>query len=331
MPGDIAISGVRILLIDDDPEFCSLLNDYLELNSISLTCAHDGQSGLDILDRRAFDLILLDMFLPDINGLDVLRRIRRMQSPPVVMLSAHNEETDRIIALEIGADDYVPKAFSSRELLARIRAVLRRCAPEQESAPPEKTDGRDILRVRDLTVNNHTKEAFLHGEPLNLTVSEFQILFTLISEPGSVFSREDLLRITAERDFNKYVSAQTTWEILEKAPWVFTVGGPRIIMIPATRHSELRRWLWAHGFAFVADRPVQAAGRWYAVMAAEYTGERHEPTFPECLLGGTGSWPEGAGYAAWQKAKLPRMRLGVPDGTPLADEIDRLLKEGTGL
>ena len=204
MPGDIAISGVRILLIDDDPEFCSLLNDYLELNSISLTCAHDEQSGLDILDRRAFDLILLDMFLPDINGLDVLRRIRRMQSPPVVMLSAHNEETDRIIALEIGADDYVPKAFSSRELLARIRAVLRRCAPEQESAPPEKTDGRDILRVRDLTVNNHTKEAFLHGEPLNLTVSEFQILFTLISEPGSVFSREDLLRITAERDFNKY-------------------------------------------------------------------------------------------------------------------------------
>ena len=180
MPGDIAISGVRILLIDD------------------------GQSGLDILDRRAFDLILLDMFLPDINGLDVLRRIRRMQSPPVVMLSAHNEETDRIIALEIGADDYVPKAFSSRELLARIRAVLRRCAPDQESAPPEKTDGRDILRVRDLTVNNHTKEAFLHGEPLNLTVSEFQILFTLISEPGSVFSREDLLRITAERDFNKY-------------------------------------------------------------------------------------------------------------------------------
>ena len=204
MPGDIAISGVRILLIDDDPEFCSLLNDYLELNSISLTCAHDGQSGLDILDRRAFDLILLDMFLPDINGLDVLRRIRRMQSPPVVMLSAHNEETDRIIALEIGADDYVPKAFSSRELLARIRAVLRRCAPEQESAPPEKTDGRDILRVRDLTLNNPTTEAFLHGEPLNLTVSEFQILFTLISEPGSVFSREDLLRITAERDFNKY-------------------------------------------------------------------------------------------------------------------------------
>ena len=121
------------------------------------------------------------------------------------------------------------------------------------------------------------------------------------------------------------VSAQTTWEILEQAPWVFTVGGLRLVMIPATRHSDLRRWLWEHGFELKADRPVQAAGRWYAVMAAEYTGEVHAPTFAECLFGKTADWPESAGYAAWQKAKLPRLRLGVPDGTELAREMDELL------
>ena len=121
------------------------------------------------------------------------------------------------------------------------------------------------------------------------------------------------------------VSAQTTWEILEKAPWVFSENGPRLVMVPATRHSDLRRWLWENGFSLIADRPVQAAGRWYAVMAAEYTGEKHEPAFAECLFGKTGEYPEGADYAAWQKAKLPRFRLGVPDETPLAEEIDSLL------
>ena len=124
------------------------------------------------------------------------------------------------------------------------------------------------------------------------------------------------------------VSAQTTWEIIEKAPWVSAVGGPRLVMVPATRHSELRRWLWQHGFALVADRPVQAAGRWYAVMAAEYTGEVTEPTFTRCLLGTPAAgrrvraMPHGSGQ------KLPRMRLGVPDGSALAAEMDAILKEG---
>ena len=184
MPGDIAISGVRILLIDDDPEFCSLLNDYLELNSISLTCAHDGQSGLDILDRRAFDLILLDMFLPDINGLDVLRRIRRMQSPPVVMLSAHNEETDRIIALEIGADDYVPKPFKPKELVARVRARLR---------GREDSQVEEGLTLQDLTIDVAGHIVKRDGRMIALTPLEFDLLATLARSPWKVFSREELL------------------------------------------------------------------------------------------------------------------------------------------
>lgn len=124
------------------------------------------------------------------------------------------------------------------------------------------------------------------------------------------------------------VSAQTTWEMLERAPWVFAPGGPRLVLVPATRHAALRGWLWRHGFALVADRPVRAAGRWYAVLAAEYTGCAREPSFAECLFGATAAEPEGAGYAAWQRAKLPRLRRGVPDGTPLAAELDALILEG---
>lgn len=122
------------------------------------------------------------------------------------------------------------------------------------------------------------------------------------------------------------VSAQTTWEIIEQAPWVSQVGGPRLVMVAG--HPPQRAAPLAVGTrlcALAADRPVQAAGRWYAVMAAEYTGEVRTPTFTECLFGRTAEWPEGAGYAAWQKAKLPRFRLGVPDGTELAEEIDKLL------
>lgn len=122
------------------------------------------------------------------------------------------------------------------------------------------------------------------------------------------------------------VSAQTAWQIVEAAPWVAQPGGPRLVLVPATRHASLRRWLWQHGFALVADLPVQAAGRWYAVMAAEYTGAVHTPTLAECLFGRTGEHPGGAGYAAWQRAKLPRLRRGVPDGTPLAREMDALME-----
>ena len=110
------------------------------------------------------------------------------------------------------------------------------------------------------------------------------------------------------------VSAQTTWEILEKAPWVFRKGGPRIVMIPATRHDALRRWLWEHGFSFVADRPVQAAGRWYAVMNARYTGACREPDGLECLCGLTNGQPGCSEYYAVQNEKLKKYRLGLPEG-----------------
>ena len=113
------------------------------------------------------------------------------------------------------------------------------------------------------------------------------------------------------------VSAQTAWEMVEAAPWVSAPEGPRLVLIPATRHDELRR-----------DRPVEAAGRWYAVMAAEYDGHCHALTWAEALYGRTGEWPEAAGYAAKQREKLAKLRLGIPDGAPDAREIDALLQGG---
>ncbi len=121
------------------------------------------------------------------------------------------------------------------------------------------------------------------------------------------------------------VSAQTAWQMLEAAPWVFAPDGPRLVLIPATRHDELRRWLAGHGFRLVCDRPVEAAGRWYAVMAAEYDGQRRALTWAEALCGQTGEWPGAAGYAAKQREKLQKLRRGIPDGSPDAREIDALL------
>ena len=124
------------------------------------------------------------------------------------------------------------------------------------------------------------------------------------------------------------VSAQTAWQMLEAAPWVFAPEGPRLVLIPATRHDELRRWLAEHGFRLVCDRPVEAAGRWYAVMAAEYDGQRRTLTWAQALYGRTGEWPEAPGYAAKQREKLQKLRRGIPEGSPAAHEIDALLQGG---
>ncbi len=125
------------------------------------------------------------------------------------------------------------------------------------------------------------------------------------------------------------VSAQTTIEILEAAPWVFAPGGPRLVLVPATKHATLRGWLYQKGFALADDRPIQAAGKWYAVMAADYTGEAQSAeriTLEQCLYGLTGRYPDGAAYAALQRGKLQKFRLGLADADPLAQRIDAHLQ-----
>ncbi len=192
----------RVLIVDDDPQYCALLQEYLGPYSFEVTVAPNGAAGIETALAGDFDIVLLDMFLPDMNGMEVLKAIRRRSSVSIVVLSAHNEETDRIVAFEIGADDYVPKAFSPRELLARLRAVLRRLAatpphPENSNEPAEG----ETLTVGDIVVNRRTMTVMRNGVRLNLTNIEFQLLYRMAQEPGRVFSREHLLALVRERDF----------------------------------------------------------------------------------------------------------------------------------
>ena len=188
----------RLLLIDDDTEFCQLVKDYMELQAIHLDFCTTGNEGLAAVESGAYDLILLDMMLPDLPGVEVLRQVRMKKGIPVIIFSAHNDETDRIVTLELGADDYVPKSFSSRELLARVRAVLRRTAGA--------ADGRnDILSVHGIELDPRKLRASFHGRPMDLTYVEFQLLYAMVREPGRVFSREALLNLFAtDKEWNKF-------------------------------------------------------------------------------------------------------------------------------
>src|SRR5688572_2984255 len=182
---------IRVLLIDDDKRLFELLDEYFTTNGVSLTYAENGKKGLELLRPNAtggsggaFDAVLLDVMMPQIDGLEVLRRIRTESKLPVLMLTARGDETDRVVGLELGADDYVPKPFSPRELLARLRAVLRRAAPD--------TTG-ERLSAAGITADVGTREVTIDGRAVDLTGLEFDILVALLRRSGRVIPRGALL------------------------------------------------------------------------------------------------------------------------------------------
>ena len=195
-------SQISALLVDDDAKLCGLLRDYLEGFGFSLDVAEDASSGLEKAVANEYDVILLDMMLPDMDGLDVLRRLREIGSTPIVIFSAQDEETSRIVGLEMGADDYVPKAVSPRELLARVRAVLRRAQPVQAERKEPEEDG--VVRVRGLWMDRKSMKARMDGVPMDLTALEFRILVGMAAHPGRVFTRENLLELAVGREFSRY-------------------------------------------------------------------------------------------------------------------------------
>ncbi len=179
------MAGERILIADDDPELIGLIETYLRGEGFAPLTATDGPQALQLWRERRPDLLVLDWMMPGMSGLDVAREIRRQASTPIIMLTARSEESDKLLGLELGADDYLTKPFSFRELAARIRAVLRRARPEM--AAPE------VLTFGDLTIDLAAHTVTYKGEDAGLTATEFKLLAALARSPGRVFSRLQLM------------------------------------------------------------------------------------------------------------------------------------------
>jgi len=175
----------HILVVDDEPRIAEIARDYLERAGFKVTTTGSGADALAFARSRRPDLIVLDLGLPHVDGLDVTRTLRRQSSVPIIMLTARVDESDKLIGLELGADDYVTKPFSPKELVARVRAVFRRI-----DAAPERGD---IIRAGEVTLDKRRMQASVGAQSIDLTSTEFELLATLASQPGRVFTRAQLL------------------------------------------------------------------------------------------------------------------------------------------
>ncbi len=193
----------KLLLVDDDLELCALLQEYLQGEGFDITTCHDGGAALETLKQDSFDAIVLDVMLPIHNGFDVLRKLRDFCQTPVLMLTAKGETVDRIVGLEMGADDYLPKPCNPRELVARIRAILRRI----ETADDKETDDAErekLLQVDQITMVFNNRSVTYQNTPLTLTGAEFTVLELLMRNAGDVISKEELTEKALNRKLTPY-------------------------------------------------------------------------------------------------------------------------------
>ncbi|STX28779.1 transcriptional regulatory protein CpxR [Legionella beliardensis] len=186
----------NILIVDDDMELTDLLEQYLVSEGFNVICVHDGENAVKKALNQAFDAIILDVMLPKLNGFEVLKAIREHLETPVLMLTARGDDIDRIVGLEIGADDYLPKPCNPRELVARLRAILRRT----QKIPAQ----RPVIEHQDIVVDCSKRIATHHSQPMELTNAEFNILEMLIKSPGQAFSKEELTEYALGRKYTAY-------------------------------------------------------------------------------------------------------------------------------
>ena len=192
---------IKVLVIDDDKKLCRLIQEYLEPMGYQVAAAHTGPEGLEMALTGEHQAVILDVMLPEIDGFEVLKKIRLASDIPILMLTALGDETDRIVGLEMGADDYLPKTFSTRELLARLRAVTRRAiGGVRESEAP----GEEVIRIGGLKIDSAARQASLEGAPLDLTPLEFKLLLRLAQAAGRVLSRDQLMDEITEREYQSF-------------------------------------------------------------------------------------------------------------------------------
>jgi len=196
------VSNQRILLIDDDAELSQLVTDYLTLDGFSLDVAPDGVSGLERAQSGLYQLILLDVMLPGLDGLSLLRQLRQSSYCPVLMLTARGDDIDRIVGLELGADDYLAKPFNPRELSARVRAILRRVelAQQQSNQPVSAA----IMELNQVQLNRQNRQVWCQAQQVVLTATEFQILDHLMSHAGQLITKEALSKAVLGRALQQY-------------------------------------------------------------------------------------------------------------------------------
>ena len=228
----------RILLIDDDAKLGELLGAYFKRFDLELVTAIHPADGLDKIQKTKPDLVILDVMLPDQDGFEVCRTIRKSSAVPVIMLTARGDVTDRVVGLELGADDYLPKPFEPRELVARIQNVLRRAAPKEPENP-------NRLICKDLEINLERRTVDLEGASLELTTMEYQLLVLFASHPGRTFTRDEILNELRGIDAQLF---SRSVDIL--------VSRLRQKLRDTTRQPRFIKTVWGTGYTFVGEEAL---------------------------------------------------------------------------
>ncbi|WEM42451.1 response regulator [Photobacterium sp. DA100] len=225
----------KILLVDDDTELTSLLSDILDMEGFEVVEANNGEEGLAKVDD-SIDLILLDVMMPVMNGTEMLRRLREKHETPVLMLTAKGEEIDRVLGLELGADDYMPKPFSDRELLARIRAILRRTQNRNTATKA----GPECLNYQEIEIYPGRQEVLCHGSPIEMTGTELALLSYFVQHPGKIIAKNELsLEVLGKRlaPFDRAIDMHVSNlrkklpERDDGKPWIKTLRGKGYLLV----------------------------------------------------------------------------------------------------